>query len=263
MLFAFLRRDWGIASSYRLTYVLELAGQILQLALFFYLGRLVDRAGLEAEGLDQGFFAFVVVGMLLVNLGATALTSFSTSLRTEQITGSLEALLATPAPWSLLILSSAAYEFIRATIAAVAMVTIAVLFFGLEFNTGWLSGMVAILALLASVVLFAAVGVGVAAFTMVFKRAGAVLGLVTTAIGLLSGVYFPVGTLPLPLRLIARAMPFTWGLDVLRGALLEDRADVERLVLLLVAAIAAIPVALWIFAKSLQRARLDGTLAQY
>ena len=39
---AFLRRDWALAKSYRLSFVLELFGTFFSLALFFYLSKLID-----------------------------------------------------------------------------------------------------------------------------------------------------------------------------------------------------------------------------
>jgi ABC-2 type transport system permease protein len=106
-------------------------------------------------------------------------------------------------------------------------------------------------------------GVAVAAFTVVFKQTTALLTLATTAIALIGGVYFPVQLLPGALEFLANLLPFTWGLDVLRGSLLSGESDVGRLGLLVGFDAAALPCALLLFNVGLRRAKRAGSLAQY
>jgi AraC family transcriptional activator of pobA len=51
-------------------------------------------------------------------------------------------------------------------------------------------------------------------------------GYEVAARALLGGVYFPIELLPGPIQAVAELLPFTWGLEVMRGALLG--AEVER-----------------------------------
>ena len=95
---AFIRRDWQTDLSYRAAFGLELAGLVLSLAIFFYLGRVIDNREFSADqGLDGGYFGFVAIGLALFQIIRASLASFSRKLRDEQTTGTFEALLATPA----------------------------------------------------------------------------------------------------------------------------------------------------------------------
>lgn len=264
ILTSFVRRDWAIARSYRLVFVLGLIHQLFQVTLFFFLNRLIDPAVLPSgDATSVSYFSFVVIGLIFLNLATTAISSFSSNLRLEQSTGSLEAVLMTPTPASLLILGSSSFDFIRSTTASIMLFGISIALFGLRPDPSPLSILAALGGLIASIVVFAALGVAVAAFTVVFKRGSAALDLLTSALALLGGVFFPVELFPGPLRVLAEALPFTWGITLVRGALLEGTIDLSRLLLLSVTALLALPASLKLLGVALQHARRSGSLAQY
>jgi ABC-2 type transport system permease protein len=261
---AFIRRDFRIDISYRLSFGLDAGSAIFSLALFFYLSRVIDQRSFSAEqGLSGGYFAFAAVGVAVLTMVNTTLSSFSRKLREEQTTGTFEALVAAPASTSLIALSSGAYDVIRATFDSLLILVAAVVVFGLDLELGPGSLVTAALALIGTVVLLASLGVAVAAFTVVFKRASALLGLVSTSLALMAGVYFPVEVLPSPLEQIAEALPFTWGLDALRDSLLGGDVDPAKLAGLFASAALLLPPALWGFNLAVRRARQTGTLSQY
>ena len=260
---AFLRRDLAISLSYRVGFALTVVSGLFSLALFFYLGRLVDRSGGADQELQRGYFAFVVVGVALLGVGQTGLTSLGQKFRQEQTTGTFEALMSTPTPPSLVILSSAAYDMVRAALEGLVFVLLGVAVFGLRLSDDPLSILVALVTATVSMVFFVALGVAVAAFTVVFKQVTALLGMVGSGFALLGGVFFPVRLLPEPLRLVSDILPFTWALKALRDALVLGKANIEALVLLVSAAAVSFPVALGLFALAMRRARKTATLGQY
>jgi ABC-2 type transport system permease protein len=264
VLAAFLRRDFRINISYRASFSLELLSIVFSLALFFYLGRVVDDTELAAgQNLSQGYFGFVVVGLALLWIVEESLTSFSRKINEEQATGTFEALMATPASSSLIVLGSAMYELLRATILALVLIAVAVVVFGLRLELDAASIGVAVMALAGCLGLFASIGVAVAAATVIIKRTTALLGLTVTALALLGGVYFPVEVFPEPLERLANALPFTWGLDVLRASLLGGDVNTAQLAALFGSAALLLPFALVSFSAAVKRARRTGTLAQY
>jgi ABC-2 type transport system permease protein len=264
VLAAFLRRDFRINISYRASFALELLSTLFLLALFFYLGRVVDDAELGAgQNLSEGYFGYAVVGLALLSIVQVSLASFSRKLNEEQTTGTFEALMATPASPSLIVLGSAVYELLRATFGALVLIAVAVVVFGLRLEVDAASIGVAFVALAGCLGLFASLGVAVAAFTVVFKRTAGLLGMVITALALLGGVYFPIEVFPEPLERLANALPFTWGLDVLRASLLGGDVDPAQLAGLFGSAGLLMPLALVGFNAAVRRARRTGTLAQY
>jgi len=261
---AFLRRDFRINISYRASFALELLSTLFLLALFFYLSRVVDDAELASgQDLGGGYFGYAVVGLALLSIVQVSLSSFSRKLNEEQQSGTFEALMATPVSPSLIVLASAVYELLRATFSALVLIAAAVAVFGLRLQVDPASIGIAVVALVGCLGLFASLGVAVAAFTVVFKRTTALLGMVITGLALLGGVYFPIEVFPDPLEQIANALPFTWGLDVLRASLLGGDVDPAQLAGLFGSAALLLPLALLGFGVAVRRARQTGTLAQY
>jgi ABC-2 type transport system permease protein len=264
ILAAFLRRDFRINISYRASFALEVLTILFELALFFYLSRVVNFEEFSArEDLAGGFFGYVAVGLALLTIVQVGLASFSVKLREEQATGTFEALMATPASPSLIVLSSAVYDLLRATISGLLLIGASVAIFGLELDLTPASIAMSAIALAGCLGLFASLGVAVAAFAVIVKRATALLGMVIAGLALLGGVYFPIELLPTPIEQVASALPFTWGLDVFRASLLGGDVDPAQLAGLFASAALLLPVALVAFTAAVRRARQTGTLAQY
>jgi ABC-2 type transport system permease protein len=171
--------------------------------------------------------------------------------------------MATPRGPSLIVLSGAIYDLIRATITGLVLIAAAVVIFGLRLALDPESLGLALIALLGCLGLFASLGVVVAAFTVVIKRATALLGMMIAGLALLGGVYFPISVLPAPLEQLANILPFTWALDVVRAALLGGDVDPAQLAGLYAAVAVLLPIALFGFTLAVKRARRTGTLSQY
>jgi ABC-2 type transport system permease protein len=261
---AFLRRDARIYLSYRASFAFQSVSIVLEIALFFYLSRVVDQANFGAEqGLTGGYFGYAVVGLALLTMVQVSLSSYSYKLREEQTTGTFEALMATPTSPTLIVLSGAAYDLIRAAITGLVLIAAAVAIFGLRLALDPGSIGIAVVALVGCLGLFASLGVVVGACTVVFKRATAFLAMMVTGLALLGGVYFPIEVLPSPIEELARILPFTWALDVVRAALLGGDVDPAQLGGLFASAAVLLPLALVGFNMAVNHARRTGTLAQY
>ena len=260
---AFLRRDWAIARSYRANLGLELFDSVIWLVLFFYLARIVDDTELTSQTHGEGYFPFVVVGLALMRFMQTGLTAFAIELRNDQITGTLEALLVTPVAQPLVVLGSATYALLFSTGSAVVMLLIAVAFFGVDLSVQAGSAVVLLVALPASLGLFAAVGIVVAACTVIFKQVATLVSFASLGVAVLAGVYFPLSVLPDWLQAIAEALPFSWALDVLRDALLGGDPSIAKLAGLVAFCVLAVPLSLVLFNSAVDYARKTGTLTQY
>jgi ABC-2 type transport system permease protein len=262
---AFVRRDWALARSYKLPFAVEIFQSLVSLVMVFYLSRLVHPTltGADASALRDGYFPFAVVGLGLLTILTVALITFASRLRTDQTTGTLEALMATPTSPSLIILASAAYELIYSTVSAALLFILAIGLFGLRFDVKPLGIPLLIVALISSVLVFAAVGVGFAAFIIVFKKGGSLLTFGGGALSLLGGVYFPVSLLPGPVAAVARALPLTQAANIFRDILLFGKVPYLATGYLALSAAVLLPVGLWIFESAIRRSRRAGTLGQY
>ncbi len=260
---AFLRRDLLLQSSYRSAFVLNLVGVFFSVAIFHYLGRLVDAEGTGKLG-GRDYFSFVLIGIAFYNYLGTALNSFSGSLRQAQLTGTLEPLLVTPVGIPTLLFGSALYHFLYTSLTAVAYLAVAEIAFGLDLSRANLPS--ALLALVLTILASSGLGILSAAFTLVWKRGDPLAFVLGTASALLGGVYFPLSVVPEWLQRVAAWIPLTYALSAMRGALLDGKppgalgADLGALALF---AVVLIPLSVLSFSAALARARRDGSLAQY
>jgi ABC-2 type transport system permease protein len=259
---AFVRRDWAVARSYRMNFVMSLISSGFFLIVLYYFGKLVDRGGFEKGDLRQGYFPFVVVGIALLQIVQAALRSSAVRIRDEQTTGTLEAVVATPASLASIALGGSVYDVLQATALSGALVACAFLL-GLHLHVGLASAGASLVALVALVVLFTSLSVVVAAFIVVFKQGGILTRLVGNGLAFLGGVYFPIALLPGPVRAVAQAVPFTWGVDALRASLLRGEVEPARVAGLVASAAVGLPIALWLFRVAVDRSRLRGTMAQF
>ena len=79
-------------------------------------------------------------------------------------------------------------------------------------------------------------------------------------------MFYPVEALPEWLRPLAHALPITPALEALRAALFQGASlGALRDQLMALAAFAFLlgPLAAWLFARTLRRARIDGSLGLY
>jgi ABC-2 type transport system permease protein len=261
---AFIRRDWAIAVSYKLPFIFDQVQAVFSLLLVYFLAKLINGApSLKGVGGDAGYFGYAVVGLTLLNVLTVTLITFSERLRTDQTTGTLEAVLATPTPSWLAILASASYELLYAIVSAAVLLLAAVTLFGLRFNVDIGGAALAVVALLVSVAAFASFGVAYAAFVMIFKKGSNILNLVGGFLALFSGVYFPTSLLPGPVRLVAKTLPLTQGITVMREILLSGQYPWSQIAILAVTGAVLLPCSLFVLDRAINRARRGGTLGQY
>jgi len=262
MLRAFLRRDFALALSYRLPFVVDLLQSILSVAFLYFLARVVGHRVIAATGLKVSYFGFAVIGTILMAVLTVSLGSFSRRIRADQMTGTLEVLFSLPPrPW-LVVLFSAVYQVVYAMITSAITLGLA-FWLGLRFHATAASAFVALADFVGALAIFCALGMALAAFVMVFKRGETVTTLLIGGLSLIGGVLYPVSFLSPPLRAFADLLPFTWALQVMRAALLGAQADLLRLAEVWGVTIVLFPLAVWIFGVALTHARTKGTVGQY
>ncbi len=187
---AFLRRDFAMAFSYRLPFVVDIFQSVLSVAFLYFLARVVGHKVLAESQLKVSYFGFAVIGTVMVAILTVNLTSFSKRVRADQLTGTLEVLFSMPVkPW-LVILASASYQVIYAMISASLSIGLA-FWLGLRFHVTGLSLLVGLGDFVSTMIIFAALGMALAAFVMVFKRG-------ETLTTLLIGALEPHRWCPLP-----------------------------------------------------------------
>lgn len=262
-LLAILKKDVLLEYSYRVQFVLNLAGVFLELAMFFFLSKLVQMPPSLAP-YGGNYFAFLAVGLAFGQYQWISLHTFAQSLREQQVMGTLEMIFASPVRPETMIVGSSLWTYLFETIVIVLNLAMAALFFGLDLSRAnvWSTLLVIGLTILA----MSAFGVLSAAFVVVFKRGDPIAWLFATVSGLLGGVYYPVEVLPPALETLSAFLPITYALKAVRLAVLQGYGPAQLTTeLLVLAGFAALllPVSLLAFRRAIYLARRDGTLGQY
>ncbi|HSK48286.1 MAG TPA: ABC transporter permease [Coriobacteriia bacterium] len=262
---AFVKRDFAIERSYRLAFLMRLAGMFLGIASFFFVSRLVgDAANPYLADYNGDYFGFVLVGIAFVSIQGVGLGSFSSAISGAQAQGTLEAMLVTPTRLSTIILSSSVWNFAWTTVTVLLYLIIGALFFGANLGNVNVPTTLVVLALTSLV--FSGVGILSASVIMVLKRGDPVSWAFGSVSSFVGGTYFPVTVFPVWLQSIARIFPIYWGLHAMREAVLNGAtlAEVSTDVLVLAAFAAVIlPISIWAFRVGVRVAKTDGTLGAY
>jgi len=259
---AFLTRDFLSDVSYRLSFFMNIGGIVFSLLAFYYLTRMIDP---QAAGLDgMRPFEWMLVGLAFQFYFTAALYSFSARIRSEQVLGTLEAMLVSPTPTSIVIFSSAAWDFAYGAIRVLLYLGFAALLFGvrLQFGSPLALGLGLVLTLLSS----AGLGILSASFVIYFKRGDPVNFLLSGANTFLGTVFFPVEQLPAWLRPASQYLPITWSLRIVRGTLLQGHTLAEMSgELLRLAGMTALLLPLGLVAAryAIRRAKREGSLIVY
>jgi len=262
---AFFRRDWRLNLSYRFAFALTLFGIFINVAVFFFLARLVTQArvpSLQRYGAD--FFPFLLVGIAFRGYLSVSLDRFAQALRSEQMMGTLEMLLSCPVRISTLVGASVGFSLIYES-AILAFYLLAGIALG-SLSFARMNLPTAALVMIPTLVCFAGLGMLSAAFQMRVKRGDPVNFFINAASTFFGGVFFPVDVLPGALQWVARALPVTYTLEAMRKALLAGVgvAGVSRELLVLSGfALVLAPLGLAAFSAALRQSRRDGTLGQF
>lgn len=262
---AFFKRGAQEALSYRTSTVLQLFGVMTAVVSLLFLSRFISQTGSPLLARYGGrYLPFSFAGLVLLNLQHTVLSAYPTTIRTSQLAGTLEAMLATPTPAWLVLLCAPIYRIATATAASVLALLIAAVWLR---GGGLLSKLPFVLAGLAlAPVAFASLGFFAATLTMLLRRSDPFSLLVSGLSTLAGGVFYPTSVLPAWLRAAGHLLPITQALELVRRAAFGSASNAELVgaLLALVATCAVIaPVGLLSFVWAVRHARRDGSLAHY
>ncbi|RMG95600.1 MAG: ABC transporter permease [Chloroflexi bacterium] len=265
ILAAFLARDFFTEISYRAAFLTSIGGILFRVFIFYFLAQLIGQtASPLLETYNGDYFSFVLIGLALGSYFGVGLTGFARALRESQTTGTLEAMLMTPAPVSIIITGSAVWSYTFTTFRVFIYLLTGSLLLGVRLNHANIPA--ALLILVLGIISFASIGIVAAAIIMIIKRGDPITTLLGNLANLVSGVYYPLEVLPGWLQAIAHLLPLTYALRGLRLALLAGAdwatlwPDIRAL---LGFCVVLFPLSLLLFGMAVQRARAEGSLAQF
>lgn len=261
---AFIRRDFKIASSYRLAFILEIGYSVFILTLLYFISSMVkpDTRGLDPFGGD--FFLYVTVGFGFYQYFHLSLTQFSRAVQREQVTGCLESMISTRTRPEVSILMSSLYGLLSNLVHLILVFGFAVILFGVNLPS--INLLAASTAFVLAVGFFMGLGILSAAFIVVLKKGDPITWILTSANFVIGGAFFPVDLMPDWMQHISRFVPTTYALDALRRSLIigENVSSLRKpLIILAATALVVVPLGVVVLRRAVRRAKAEGTLVFY
>jgi ABC-2 type transport system permease protein len=262
---AFVRRDFLVAWSYRAAFLSDFVGLATQMLVFAFIGRLVADNRLPSfNGTEATYIEFVAIGIVVNLFVQVALTRTATAIRTEQMIGTLEALLMTPTATTTVQLGSAVFDLVYVPIRTAIFLAFLAVAVGLDLHV---SGILPSAVVLVAFIPFVwGLGLASAGAILTFRRGDGGMMIGATLLGLASGAFFPLSLLPDWIAAIAEYNPLAIAIQGMREALLGGTgwSEVAGHVALLVpmSALSLVGGAT-LFKLALARERRRGTLGLY
>lgn len=262
---AFLKRDFLNASSYKLPFLLQLAGIFVTMVMFFYVSRLVGSgAGGILEQYGGDYFSFLLIGVAFTDYLLASVNSFAEEIRRGQLQGTLEALLITPMSIPGILFCSSLFNYVFTTLRLCVYFSFGLLFFDLKLNIMHVSALICIFLL--TLISFWGIGMLSAALILIFKQGSPVKWLLGPASGLLGGIFYPVDVMPPWLQAVSQCIPVTHAVEAMRHIMIQGAGIKEvfpQVMVLSLFAMVLFPFGVWSFKLALAHAQKNGTLLHY
>ncbi len=261
----FLKRDALIAVSYRTAFATQLVGNVVVLAVFYYIGRMFEGAHVPAlERYGGNYAAFLLIGIAFTDSLGVSVSTFAAQIREGQMTGALEATLMSPVSVGRILVYSSLWSYCLSAFRFVLYLALGLLFFSVDLEHAQLGAGLVVFVL--TVVSFAGVGMIWASIVMLVKRGESIMNLLGGSFLLLGGVMFPVSVLPPWLQALSKLLPLTYGLEGMRLALLQGRPLAElwdTVAILLGFAVVLVGLGLVGFSAAVRLVKERGSLTQF
>ncbi len=187
---AFLKRDFLQQASYRLAFLLQFFSIFFSVLIFYFISELLgDAAAPYLTEYGGDYFSFVLIGIAFLGYFSTGLSSFASSLRHSQTTGTLEAMLTTPTSLSAIILASSLWDYLVTSLRVLVYLAVGVLLLGAGLQDS--NYLAALLVIVLTVVTASSLGIIAASFIMVTKRGDPIQWGVSALNGLLGRSVLP------------------------------------------------------------------------
>jgi len=263
--FSFLLRDLLMMTSYKLNFILQLAGIFISTLLFYFLSKLFERGINDyLQPYGGNYFAFVLIGIAITDYLTVSLGSFAGEIRNAQMMGTLEALLVTPTSAPTILFSSSLFSFVLTSVRIIIYLIYGILFFGLSLHVTHLPLLLLIMCL--TILSFTGLGLISAGFIIIFKQGSPLSWIVTTASGVLGGILYPVSVLPAWIQPFSYLLPITHALEAIRQIVLNGNGFStvwHEIFILGFFCLTLLPAGVAFLLYGLRRARTDGSLIHY
>ena len=261
---ALIVREFLIDKSYKSSFIFSQLNIIFTIMLFFFISKLIGQSGTSfVKGSADNYFSFVLIGIASSSIIWAGLQTIPNYIRNEQLTGTLEVVLASSVKSTSIAYAIAINTMIYSFFMFLLYVILGVISFGIKLNINFPSLLLILLMTAAYSTGFGLMGGG---FILIFKKWNPISWIITNVFRLLGGVYFPIAVLPKWLHKVSDFLPITYSLSAARKSMFYAQSILdmkEELIILLIFSILICSGGHVFFNWSLKKAKLKGLLASY
>ena len=266
-LFVIARKDWKIFWRYPLNAVSQIFQPIIWITPVYFMGKAFSTngqaLGFAAYSGTGDYMSYILLGTVLTNFILTVFWGMGYALKQDMDAGVLESNWLTPVPRLLILIGRTLTSLLTTTIISLIMLVIAGALFGFKPTGNTLAAFLTAVPMLIGLYGF---GFAFAALVLIMREANTLVDVSSFLVQGFSGTNFPIQSLPSWLIPISLALPLTYGLDAVRGWILQTETILPirvEIALLIVSMFVMLGVGSWVFYRVERRVRTLGTLGQH
>jgi ABC-2 type transport system permease protein len=266
-LYVIARKDWKVFWRYPLNAVSNIFQPIIWLTPVYFMGKAFSTngqaLGFAAYSGTSDYMSFILLGTVLTNFILTVFWGMGYALKNDMDAGVLESNWLTPVPRLLILVGRTLSSLLVTAITSAIMLLLAGALFGFKPTGNTLAAFLTAIPMLIGLYGF---GFAFAAVVLLMREANTLVDVSSFLVQGFSGTNFPVKSLPTWLIPIALILPLTYGLDAVRGWLLQTETLLPirvEITILIVFMFVMVWFGAWVFYRVERRVRTLGTLGQH
>ena len=266
-LYVIARKDWKVFWRYPLNAVSNIFQPIIWITPVYFMGKAFSTngqaLGFAAYSGTSDYMSFILLGTVLTNFILTVFWGMGYALKNDMDAGVLESNWLTPVPRLLILVGRTLSSLLVTAITSSIMLLIGAALFGFQPTGNTLAAFLTAIPMLIGLYGF---GFAFAAVVLLMREANTLVDVSSFLVQGFSGTNFPVKSLPTWLIPIALILPLTYGLDAVRGLLLQSDTLLPvpiEIGILIVFMFVMLWFGAWVFHRVERRVRTLGTLGQH
>ena len=266
-LFIIALKDWKVFWRYPLNAVSNIFQPIIWLTPVYFMGKAFSTngqaLGFAAYSGTGDYMSFILLGTVLTNFILTVFWGMGYALKNDMDAGVLESNWLMPVSRILILVGRTLTSLLTTVVTSLIMLVIAGALFGFQPTGNTLAAFLTAIPMLVGLYGF---GFAFAAVVLLMREANTLVDVSSFLVQGFSGTNFPVQSLPSWLIPVALALPLTYGLDAVRGWLLQTKTILPigvEIALLIVSMFVMLWLGIWVFYRVERRVRILGTLGQH
>jgi ABC-2 type transport system permease protein len=266
-LFIIALKDWKVFWRYPLNAVSQALHPIIWIIPIYFMGKAFSTngqaLGFAAYSGTGDYMSFILIGTVLSNFILTVFWGMGYALKNDMDAGVLESNWLMPVSRLLILVGRTLTSLLTTAITSLIMLVIAGALFGFKPTGNTLAALLTALPMLIGLYGF---GFAFAALVLLMREANTLVDVSSFLVQGFSGTNFPVQSLPSWLVPVAMMLPLTYGLDAVRGWLLQTQTILPlrvEIALLIIFMFVMLWFGSWIFYRVERRVRTLGTLGQH